>query len=211
MTDQQKLSEIFKTEYSNLIAVLSNYYGIGDLQLAEDIVSETFLKAMKAWSHKGIPQYPRAWLRKVAQNLYYEDYRRKKNFQDKISKEVLHSQEASVTLEITEKLIEDSQLRMIFLVCDPQLNRESQLCIALRILCGFSIEEIAKALLSNKESINKRLYRAKKALQGSLLMDRELTAVDFKERLDNVLRVIYLLFNEGYYSSTVEELSLIHI
>ena len=205
MTDQQKLSEIFKTEYSNLIAVLSNYYGISDLQLAEDIVSETFVKAMKAWSHKGIPQYPRAWLRKVAQNLYYEDYRRKKNFEDKISKEVLRDQEASVTPEITEKLIEDSQLRMIFLLCDPELNRESQLCIALRILCGFSTEEIAKALLSNKESINKRLYRAKKALQSSLSMDRELTAVDFKERLDNVLRVIYLLFNEGYYSSTVEE------
>lgn len=205
MVDQQKLSEVFKTEYSNLIAVLSNYYGISDLQLAEDIVSETFLKAMKAWSHKGIPQYPRAWLRKVAQNLYYEDFRRKKNFEDKISKEVRYDQEASVTLEITEKRIEDSQLRMIFLVCDPELNRESQLCIALRILCGFSIEEIAKALLSNKESINKRLYRAKKTLQSSLSLDQELTALDFKERLDNVLRVIYLLFNEGYYSSTVEE------
>ena len=205
MTDQQKLSELFKTEYSNLIAVLSNYYGLSDLQLAEDIVSETFVKAMKAWSHKGIPQYPRAWLRKVAQNLYYEDLRRKKTFEDKISKEVRYDHEASDTLEITEKLVEDSQLRMIFLLCDPILNRESQLCIALRILCGFSTEEIAKALLSNKESVNKKLYRAKKALQNSLSIERELTALDFKERLDNVLRVIYLLFNEGYYSSTVEE------
>ena len=205
MTDQQKLSELFKTEYSNLIAVLSNYYGLSDLQLAEDIVSETFVKAMKAWSHKGVPQYPRAWLRKVAQNLYYEDLRRKKTFEDKISKEVLNDHEAAVTLEITDKLIEDSQLRMIFLLCDPQLNRESQLCIALRILCGFSTEEIAKALLSNKESVNKKLYRAKKALQSSLSIERELTVTDFQERLDNVLRVIYLLFNEGYYSSTVEE------
>lgn len=205
MTDQQKLSEIFKTEYSNLIAVLSNYYGLSNLQLAEDIVSETFVKAMKAWSHKGIPQYPRAWLRKVAQNLYFEDLRRKKTFEDKISKEVLYDREAVVTVEITEELIDDSQLRMIFLLCDPNLNRESQLCIALRILCGFSSEEIAKALLSNKESVNKKLYRAKKALQSSLSIERELTASDFNERLDNVLRVIYLLFNEGYYSSTVEE------
>jgi len=203
--DQQRLSEIFKTEYSNLIAVLSNYYGVSDLQLAEDMVSETFVKAMKAWSHKGIPQYPRAWLRKVAQNLYYEDLRRKKNFEDKVSKEIVFDNEASVTLEITEKLIEDSQLRMMFLLCDPELNRESQLCIALRILCGFSTEEIAKALLSNKEAVNKKLYRAKKTLQSSLSIDRELTALDFKERLENVLRVIYLLFNEGYYSSTAEE------
>ncbi|MFY0598605.1 MAG: sigma-70 family RNA polymerase sigma factor [Cyclobacteriaceae bacterium] len=205
MTDQQKLSEIFKTEYSNLIAVLSNYYGINDLQLAEDIVSETFVKAMKAWSHKGIPQYPRAWLRKVAQNLFYEDLRRKKNFEDNISKEILHDHQTIVTLEITEKRIEDSQLRMMFLLCDPQLNREAQLCVALRILCGFSTEEIAKALLSNKETVNKKLFRAKKALQSSLSVDRDLSARDYQQRLDNVLRVIYLLFNEGYYSSTVEE------
>ncbi|MFY0627576.1 MAG: sigma-70 family RNA polymerase sigma factor [Reichenbachiella sp.] len=205
MIDQQKLSEIFKTEYSNLIAVLSNYYGLKNLQLAEDIVSETFLKAMKTWSHKGIPQYPRAWLRKVAQNLYYEDYRREKNFQDKISKEVATRSERFESIEITEKLIEDSQLRMIFLLCDPELNREAQLCIALRILCGFSTEEIAKALLSNKETVNKKLYRAKKSLQGKLSIEEELTASDYQSRLDNVLRVIYLLFNEGYYSSTEEE------
>ncbi|MEP1781933.1 sigma-70 family RNA polymerase sigma factor [Reichenbachiella sp.] len=205
MIDQQKLSEIFKTEYSNLIAVLSNYYGLKDLQLAEDIVSETFLKAMKAWSHKGIPQYPRAWLRKVAQNHYYEDYRRQKNFKDNISNEVATRSEEFESIEITEKLIEDSQLRMMFLLCNPELNREAQLCIALRILCGFSTEEIAKALLSNKESVNKKLYRAKKSLQRRLSIEDELTASDYKDRLDNVLRVIYLLFNEGYYSSTDEE------
>ncbi|WP_109833328.1 RNA polymerase sigma factor [Reichenbachiella versicolor] len=205
MTDQQKLSEIFKTEYSNLVAVLSNYYGISDLQYAEDIVSDTFMKAMKAWSHKGIPQYPKAWLRKVAQNLYFEDLRRKKTFEDKISKEIHPNNDFSDAPEITDELIEDSQLRMMFLLCDPQLNRESQLCIALRLLCGFSTEEITKALLSNKESVNKKLYRAKNILRGQLSIDRELTLKDFEERLDNVLRVIYLLFNEGYYSSTVEE------
>ncbi|MEP2023444.1 MAG: sigma-70 family RNA polymerase sigma factor [Reichenbachiella sp.] len=205
MIDEQKLSEIFKTEYSNLIAVLSNFYGLKDLQLAEDLVSETFLKAMKAWSHKGIPQYPRAWLRKVAQNLYYEDYRRQKHFKDKISKEVATRPEEFGSIEITEKLIEDSQLRMIFLLCNPALNREAQLCIALRILCGFSTEEIAKALLSNKETVNKKLHRAKKTLQGRILIEEELTASAYQDRLDNVLRVIYLLFNEGYYSSTAEE------
>lgn len=205
MIDQQKLSEVFKTEYSNLIAVLSNYYGISDLQWAEDIVSDTFMKAMKTWSHQGIPQYPKAWLRKVAQNLYYEDLRRKKIFDEKIRKEIVHDHEVIDKIEITEKIIEDSQLKMIFLLCDPQLNRESQLCIALRILCGFSTEEIAKALLSNKEAVNKKLYRAKKALQSQLSIHRELTEVDFKERIDNVLRVIYLIFNEGYYSSTLEE------
>jgi len=205
MIDQQKLSEIFKTEYSNLIAVLNNYYGITDLQLAEDIVSDTFVKAMKAWSHKGIPQHPRAWLRKVAQNLYFESYRRKKTFKEKISKEIRNEDEEHHPLEITDKLIEDSQLRMIFLLCDPELNRKAQLCIALRILCGFSTEEIAKALLSNKETINKKLFRAKKTLRSKLNVDQELTRTDYTQRLDNVLRVIYLLFNEGYYSSSVDK------
>ena len=94
MIDRLKLSEIFKTEYSNLIAVLSNYYGIKDLQLAEDIVSETFVKAMKSWSHKGIPQYPQAWLRKVAQNLYFEDHRRQNTFNDKVSPTIAPESEA---------------------------------------------------------------------------------------------------------------------
>ncbi len=205
MVDNQKLSEIFKTEYSNLIAVLSNYYGVNDLQLAEDLVSETFVRAMRSWSHKGIPQYPRAWLRKVAQNLYLEGVRRQKTFDDRISKDLHEAHEAFDTIEITEKLIEDSQLRMIFVLCDPRLNRESQLCITLRILCGFSTEEISKALISNKESVNKKLYRAKKVLKSQLSLQDELTKEDYHERLDNVLRVIYLLFNEGYYSSTIEE------
>ncbi len=206
MADSQKLSEIFKSEYSNLLAVLINYYGLRDLQFAEDIVSETFYKATKVWSHKGIPQNPRAWLRKVAQNLVYEDFRRKKIFEDKISRTILQENENSVeALEITDQLIEDSQLRMMFLLCDPELKPEAQLCIALRILCGFSTEEIANALLSNKESVNKKLYRAKKSIRTNFSIDTELSPSDFESRLDNVLRVIYLLFNEGYYSSVLED------
>ncbi len=203
--DDKKLSGIFKSEYSNLIAVLCNYYGLTDLQLAEDIVSDTFLKAMKAWSHKGIPEFPKAWLRKVAQNLLNEHYRRKKIYEQKITPELDVRNQHVNFVEITDKIIEDSQLQMIFVLCDPKLNRESQLCIALRILCGFSIEEIARALLSNKETINKKLYRAKKAIKERNRVETNLTSSQYVSRLDNVLRVIYLLFNEGYYSSVNEE------
>ncbi|WP_422083807.1 RNA polymerase sigma factor [Ulvibacterium sp.] len=203
--DHKQLSEIFKSEYSNLIAVLCNYYGLTDLQLAEDIVSDTFLRAMKAWSHKGIPKFPKAWLRKVAQNLLYEHHRRKKIYEEKIAPELRFGNQQTDVVEITDKIIEDSQLRMIFVLCDPELNRESQLCIALRVLCGFSIEEIARALLSHKETINKRLYRAKKAIKERHKVETNLTASQYASRLDNVLRVIYLMFNEGYYSSVNEE------
>ncbi|MDN5205507.1 sigma-70 family RNA polymerase sigma factor [Fulvivirgaceae bacterium BMA10] len=203
--DDKQLSEIFKSEYSNLIAVLCNYYGLTDLQLAEDIVSDTFLRAMKAWSHKGIPEFPKAWLRKVAQNLLNEHYRRKKIYEEKITPELGARNQQINVIEITDKIIEDSQLQMIFVLCDPELNRESQLCIALRILCGFSIEEIARALLSNKETINKKIYRAKKAIKERNRIETSLTSSQYVSRLDNVLRVIYLMFNEGYYSSVNEE------
>ena len=203
--DNKLLSDIFKSEYSNLVAVLSTYYGLKDLELAEDIVSDTFLRAMKAWSHKGIPEYPKAWLRKVAQNLMLEHFRRKKTFEEKITPELKARTQQIGEIEITDKIIEDSQLHMMFVLCDNELSKESQICIALRILCGFSIEEIAKAFLSNKETINKRLYRAKKAIKERNRVETNLTLNQYVARLDNVLRVIYLIFNEGYYSSVNED------
>ena len=203
--EDKKLSEIFKSEYSNLIAVLCNYYRLNDLQLAEDIVSDTFVRAMKVWSHKGIPDSPKAWLRKVAQNLLIEHYRRKKTFEEKIVPHFVDPAQQISNIDITKEIIEDSQLRMIFVLCDPELNRESQLCITLRILCSFNIEEIARALLSNKETINKKLYRAKNAIKQRNRFETNLTKAQYLERLDNVLRVIYLIFNEGYYSSVNEQ------
>ncbi len=203
--DNKLLSDIFKSEYSNLIAVLSSYYGLKDLELAEDIVSDTFLRAMKTWSYKGIPEYPKAWLRKVAQNLMFEHFRRKKTFMEKITPELEARTQQIGEIEITDKIIEDSQLHMMFVLCDNELNDGSQICLALRILCGFSIEEIAMALLSNKETINKKLYRAKKTIKERNRVETNLTLNQYVTRLDNVLRVIYLIFNEGYYSSVNED------
>ncbi|MCT4581062.1 MAG: sigma-70 family RNA polymerase sigma factor [Flavobacteriales bacterium] len=199
-----KLSEIFKVEYSNLVAVLYNFYGVNDIQLAEDIVSEAFMKAMKTWAHKGIPENPKAWLRKVAQNSLLDHYRRKAKFNESIAPKYKEQFEQFSEIKITEELIEDSQLNMIFVVCDPQLNREAQICLALRILCGFNIEEIAKALLSNKTTINKRLYRAKNELKNKIEFKRQLSEEEYKARMATVLRIIYLIFNEGYYSSVNE-------
>ena len=148
--NNEQLSEIFKVEYSNLVAVLCHYYGLKDIQLAEDLVSETFIAAMKTWSHNGIPDSPKAWLRKVAQNKLTDHFRRKKTYQEKVIPNVEFQLEDSSSINITDEIIDDSQLRMIFVVCDPDLKKESQLCVALRLLCGFNIEEIAKALYTNK-------------------------------------------------------------
>ena len=203
--DNQQLSEIFKSEYSNLVAVLCHYYGVKDIQLAQDIVSDTFVKAMKSWSHKGIPSNPKAWLRKVAQNQLNDHFRKRKTYTEKIVPQLSEKDESLNPSLITDEIIEDSQLRMIFVVCDPDLNKEAQISLALRILCGFNIEEIAKALLTNKENINKKLYRAKKAIKENEQLNTILKEEDYSTRLDDVLKVIYLLFNEGYYSSVKEE------
>jgi len=204
MDHTNDIAQIFKDEYSNLVAVLCHFYNIGNIQMAEDIVSETFLKAMKTWSHNGIPDSPKAWLRKTAKNLFIDQFRRQKKFDQDISPELKLRNKERIGAKLTDEIIEDSQLKMIFVVCDPKLNKEAQLCLALRILSGFSIDEIAKALLSNKEAVNKKLYRAKKALRLNSGLSSNLTEEEYAVRLDNVLRIIYLIFNEGYYSSSNE-------
>jgi len=203
--DNQLLTEIFKSEYSNLVAVLCHYYGVSDIQFAEDIVSDTFIKAMKSWGHNGIPDSPKAWLRKAAQNKLKDHFRRKKVFNEKVEPQLIQQDSKINPEEITNEIIEDSQLKMIFVICNPDLKKDSQICLALRILCGFNISEIAKALLSNKETINKKLYRAKKSIKEKDQLNTQLLKKEFVDRLDNVLRIIYLLFNEGYYSSINEE------
>ena len=102
-------------------------------------------------------------------------------------------------------IIEDSQLKMMFVVCSPKVNDKAKICLALRILCGFNINEIAKAILSNTETVTKILYRAKKKIKEEGSLQLNLTKVDYEERIKSVLRIIYLLFNEGYYSSINEQ------
>lgn len=195
------IPKLFKSEYSNLVAVLCHYYGLSNIQLAEDIVSETFIKAMKTWSVKGIPENPRAWLRKVAVNQSRDYHRRQKTETEKVLPEFLNRTDTMTDPVFNDAIIEDSQLKMIFAVCHPDISLPAQICMALRILCGFGIDEIAAALLSNKESVNKKLFRAKKKLKEQDLELLTFTEKDLTKRLDGVLRVLYLIFNEGYYSN----------
>lgn len=199
----EEIASIFRKEYSNLVAVLCRFYGVENMHLAEDVVSGTFLQAMKAWSHKGIPSQPKAWLRKVATNKVKDHYRREHVFRDKAMPSYAYKTERSqlpTVLEFSKETIEDSQLNMIFTVCDPAVKIEGQICLALRILCGFNVEEIASALITNKENVNKRLYRSKQKLKEVKKEFKELERQDYIERIDAVLRVIYLIFNEGYAS-----------
>ena len=204
MQEKELIPHLFKTEYRKIISVLCKLFGIAHIEIAEDIVNDTFLLASETWGLKGIPEEPTAWLYFVAKNKTRDYFKRTKIFNEKISNELKHNQSTSYELELdlSEENINDSQLQMLFAVCNPINSNESQIALALRILCGFGVEEISNALLCSKDTINKRLYRAKTALRENNIDLSFPSNSSLENRLDNVLSILYLLFNEGYYSST---------
>lgn len=207
MENRGIIPELFRTEFSKIVSVLCKTFGLSNIELAEDLVSDTFLVAAETWGLKGVPDNPKAWLYTVAKNKARDTFRREKIFREKIRPEFENKSTSSETdeIDLSEHNIKDSQLKMFFAICNPIISSEAQIALALRILCGFSVPEISKAFLSTTDTINKRLYRAKEKLrenQIELIMPPSNT---LETRLQNVLLVLYLLFNEGYYSSSSEK------
>jgi RNA polymerase sigma factor (sigma-70 family) len=204
MQKQELIPHLFRTEFHKITSVLCKLFGIEHIEIAEDIASETFLSALETWAYKGIPENPTAWLYAVAKNKTINYIRRNKLFSKQIAPEIkLHSAlKEEIVIDLSEQNIKDSQLQMLFAICDPILSQESQIGLALRILCGFGIDEIAHAFLSNKETINKRLFRAKEKLRSQKIKIEFPNQKEIDKRLKPVLLTLYLLFNEGYYSET---------
>jgi RNA polymerase sigma factor (sigma-70 family) len=204
MNKDKVLPHLFRTEYRKLIAVLYRHFGFEHPEIAEDIASDTFLTAAETWGLKGLPDNPTAWLYTVARNKA-KDYLKHGNiFTQKVSS-AIQTGEAYLPvteIDLSDKSIKDSQLQMMFTICHPAITAEAQIGLALRILCGFGIDEIAGAFLSNKETINKRLFRAKEKLREEKVKIEFPESKAISSRLDNVLKTLYLLFNEGYYSSS---------
>ena len=184
--------------------MLSKTFGLAHIEIAEDIASETFLAALDTWTYRGIPENPVAWLYTVAKNKTKNYLNRNKVFAEKIVPQLKHTAQASEEFEIdlSEKNITDSQLQMLFAICHPAIPAEAQIGLALRTLCGFGIDEIANAFLANKETINKRLFRAKEKLREEKIEIAFPGENEINKRLDTVLTTLYLLFNEGYYSES---------
>lgn len=195
------LPHLFRTEYSGLTAALCRLFGIRHIEIAEDIASEVFLKATEQWSVHGIPDNPSAWLYTVAKNKA-RDYFRHQNVREQNTDGIRQSSEAIVQpdFELNKEYIADSQLAMLFAVCHASNSREAQICLSLQILCGFSVEEIAGAFLTNRETIKKRLFRARNNLRNSEFNIAPLLPEQIGSRQKTVMRTLYLLFNEGYFS-----------
>jgi RNA polymerase sigma-70 factor (ECF subfamily) len=202
--EKELLPHLFRTEYRKIVAVLARHYGLEQLSIAEDIASDTFLTASETWGLKGLPENPVAWLYTVAKNKSRDQLRRMAVF-DKKLKPSLKTETTSypeTDIDLSEQNIRDSQLQTMFALCDPILPLESQVALTLRILCGFGIDEIADAFLTNRETISKRLTRGKEKLRSAKIRIGLPAAGEIKQRIDAVLTSLYLLFNEGYYSSS---------
>ncbi|TGN09695.1 RNA polymerase sigma factor [Leptospira ilyithenensis] len=202
MKNAELIPHLFRTEYRKIISVLCRHIGFEQIDIAEDIASDTFLSAAETWGLKGVPQNPAAWLYHVAKNKAKNHLQRNSIFENKIVPELkkTYSDSSEQEIDLSPQNIYDSQLQMMFTICHPSVSTEAQIGLSLRILCGFGIEEIADAFLTNKETINKRLFRAKEKLKEEKIKIELPELQEIDERLTTVLTTIYLLFNEGYYS-----------
>jgi RNA polymerase sigma-70 factor (ECF subfamily) len=198
------LPHLFRIEFRKIVAVLSRLFGLAHIEIAEDITSETFLLAAETWGKKGIPENPTAWLYAVAKNKAKDYLKRDNLFSEKIAIQLKQegSESSNMEIDITKEGIQDSELKMIFAICHPSISAEAQIGLALRILFGFGIDEIADAFLSNKETINKRLHRAKQKLREENIKMELPDKTEISLRLSTVYLTLYLLFNEGYYSAS---------
>lgn len=204
MNNTALLPDLFRTEYRKLVSVLCKLFGISYLQVAEDIVSDTFLLAAETWGLKGLPDNPVGWLYAVSKNKAIDFIRRHKLFTGKIVAAIseTENQFSDPHIDLSIENIADSQLQMMFTICNPCISAEAQIGLSLQILCGFGIDEIADAFLTNKEVIYKRLSRAKEKLKIENIKIELPSAAEINNRLEKVLTTLYLLFNEGYYSAS---------
>jgi len=208
---QQLTGHLFRHEAGKMAAVLARILGSDRLEVAEDIVQDTLIKAMETWGFKGVPENPSGWLYAVAKNKAL-DFIRSRQRHEQIHSEIakaIHSEwslPSSVNGLFLESEIEDSQLRMMFAACHPSIQEESQIALTLKILGGLSVREIANAFLTNEETIQKRIARAKEKLRDEKI-SLEIPSPQFlSSRIDAVLKVLYLLFNEGYHPSQSDQL-----
>jgi RNA polymerase sigma-70 factor (ECF subfamily) len=204
MKNESLIPHLFRTEYRKIVSVLCRRFGFQQMEIAEDIASETFLVAAQAWGVEGVPPNPVGWLYQVAKNKAKNQLHRNAIFNEKVAPDVgrVVSNDFENEIDLSPQHISDSQLQMMFAVCHPAISSEAQVGLSLRILCGFGIGEIADAFGTTKEVINKRLTRAKEKLREIHIKIEMPENAIIEERLDPVLLTIYLLFNEGYYSAS---------
>jgi RNA polymerase sigma factor (sigma-70 family) len=199
----QLVDHLFRREAGRMVAVLTRLLGTEHLGLAEDVVQEALIKALRTWPFRGVPDNPGGWLMQVAKNRALDLLRRDINLARK--EEALRGWTAALAGEGDDEALDD-QLRMIFICCQPAVPRDARVALTLKIVGGFGVPEIARAYLAKEATIAQRLVRAKRKIQEIRPPFEVPAAAELPAALDSVLEAIYLIFNEGWASSTGDDL-----
>jgi RNA polymerase sigma-70 factor (ECF subfamily) len=205
----QLVEHFFRHETGRLHGALIRMMGVHNLTLAEDVAQEALLRALRTWSMGGIPPNPSAWIMRVAMNLGRDAMRHQRMSGSKQDAIVTHLEQTRTTAPAAGEVdpeIRDDALRLLFVCCHPSITPDSQVVLALKVLCGFSTGEIARAFLSSEAAIEKQLTRTKQKIQTSGIAFDIPEGEDLAPRLDGVLAALYLLFNEGYKASSGDKL-----
>lgn len=203
---KSKLVEhLFRQQSGKMSAILIRIFGFSNTEIIEDIIQDTFLSAIKTWGIKGEPENPEAWLMLVAKNKVINELNKRKRHAEK--REQLHYEMAYDKIDdfFLEHEIRDSQLRLLFAFCHPDLKIRSQIMLTLKTLSGFGDKEIGNALLMNPSAVKKGLYRAREEIRSKHDHIGIPFILEAKERIDTVLAIIYLMFNEGYKTTLDKE------
>src|SRR6185312_16694924 len=197
----------FRHEFGRLVSVLSRRFGVHRVELCEDAVQTALLRAVQSWPQRGLPDDRSAWLYRVAMNEVLGVLRRARRADaSSDGVEELADEGSAQEGVFLEREVRDDQLRMLFVCANPEIPRESQIVFALKILCGFGVEEIALRLFQTREAIYKRLQRARTALREWIAEPEPGDIGQLATRLPAVLEILYLLFTEGYSSAQPDRL-----
>ncbi len=204
---EQTIIAVWRAESARLVGALTRM--TRDIDLAEDLGQDALLAALEQWPREGVPANPAAWLMTTAKRRAIDGFRRAENLRRKTA-ELGHSQlqgeqELMRDLDSQVDYIEDDALRLIFLCCHPSLSPQSRAALTLRLVGGLTTSEIARGLLANDAAIGQRISRAKKTLSDAGATFELPTGADRTRRLDDVMAVIYLIFNEGYSVTAGED------
>jgi RNA polymerase sigma-70 factor (ECF subfamily) len=196
---------LYRTESGRVLATLVRL--LGDLDLAEESMHEAFAAALESWTLAGIPDNPRPWLISTARYKAIDGIRRRARFDAVQTDLVAHMESRVNDTPLEEEAIEDDRLRLIFTCCHPALPPEAQVALTLREICGLTTEEIARAFLVSPATLAQRIVRAKTRIRETPIPYEVPTPQELPERLDAVLQVIYLVFNEGYSAASGAEVT----
>jgi RNA polymerase sigma-70 factor, ECF subfamily len=205
------VDHLFRKQAGQMIATLTRTLGSRHLTLAEDAVQDALMTAMQQWPFRGIPDNPEAWLFQVARNRALDRLRHGRMASDKepdIARDAATVEPPNTAPLLRGELppVEDDQLGLLFLTCHPSLPPDARVALALKLVGGFSVGEIARAFLSQESAIAQRLVRAKRALREEQVSFGMPAPADLPQRLDSVLDALYLMFNEGYAATSGDQM-----